>query len=102
MNLHVVDRESLVLFLRELSEISARDESAIGNSTVPSYIEAASGWIADMDGYYHHCGVDTPEHPTWEMIALIFNAALNYDHLSVGRDRPAGQRPVGTSSEDDQ
>jgi hypothetical protein len=41
-------------------------------------------------------------HQTQGSFFLIFNAALNYDHLSVGRDRPAGQRPVGTSSEDDQ
>jgi hypothetical protein len=41
-------------------------------------------------------------HQTQGSFFLIFNAALNYDHLNVGRDRPAGQRPVGTSSEDDQ
>ncbi len=30
-------------------------------------------------------------HQTQGSFFLIFNAALNYDHLGVGRDRPAGQ-----------
>jgi hypothetical protein len=35
-------------------------------------------------------------HQTQGSFFLIFNAALNYDHLSVGRDRPAGQGNEGT------
>jgi hypothetical protein len=41
-------------------------------------------------------------HQTQGSFFLIFNAALNYDNLGVGRDRPTGQRPTGTRSEDDQ
>lgn len=41
-------------------------------------------------------------HQTQGSFFLIFNAALNYDNLNAGRDRPAGQRPGGTRGEDDQ
>ena len=41
-------------------------------------------------------------HQTQGSFFLIFNAALNYDNLNAGRDRPAGQRPAGTRTEDDQ
>ena len=41
-------------------------------------------------------------HQTQGSFFLIFNAALNYDNLGVGRDRPAGQRTGGTRTEDDQ
>ncbi len=39
-------------------------------------------------------------HQTQGSFFLIFNAALNYDSLGVGRDRPAAPRPEATASED--
>src|SRR5205807_987099 len=39
-------------------------------------------------------------HQTQGSFFLIFNAALNFDHLDAGRDRPAGQRNEGTRGED--
>ena len=39
-------------------------------------------------------------HQTQGSFFLIFNAALNYDNLGVGRDRPAAPRPEATVSED--
>jgi uncharacterized membrane protein YgcG len=39
-------------------------------------------------------------HQTQGSFFLIFNAALNYDNLGVGRDRPASSRPEATASED--
>jgi len=39
-------------------------------------------------------------HQTQGSFFLIFNAALNYDHLSVGRVRPADQRNSGTRTDD--
>ena len=39
-------------------------------------------------------------HQTQGSFFLIFNAALNYDNLGVGRDRPAASRPEVTVSED--
>jgi len=39
-------------------------------------------------------------HQTQGSFFLIFNAALNYDNLGVGRDRPAAARPEATASED--
>ena len=39
-------------------------------------------------------------HQTQGSFFLIFNAALNYDHLGAGRDRPADQRNSGTRTED--
>jgi hypothetical protein len=40
-------------------------------------------------------------HQTQGSFFLIFNAALNYDHLNVGRDRPAGPANDRTRSGDD-
>lgn len=40
-------------------------------------------------------------HQTQGSFFLIFNTALNYDHLSAGRDRSADQRNSGTRTEDD-
>jgi hypothetical protein len=39
-------------------------------------------------------------HQTQGSFFLIFNAALNYDHLNAGRDRPADQRSGGARTED--
>ena len=39
-------------------------------------------------------------HQTQGSFFLIFNAALNYDHLGAGRDRPAGQANEATRSGD--
>jgi hypothetical protein len=41
-------------------------------------------------------------HQTQGSFFLVFNAALNYDNLNAGRDRPAGPRPGGTRADDDQ
>jgi len=41
-------------------------------------------------------------HQTQGSFFLIFNAALNYDNLSVGRDRPATQRTEAGTSDDGQ
>src|SRR5207244_8793053 len=39
-------------------------------------------------------------HQTHGSFSLLFNAALNYDHLNVGRDRPTDQRRQGPRAED--
>jgi len=40
-------------------------------------------------------------HQTQGSFFLVFNAALNFDHLNAGRDRTAGQGNQGTRSDDD-
>jgi hypothetical protein len=40
-------------------------------------------------------------HQTQGSFFLVFNAALNFDHLNAGRDRAAGQGNQGTRSNDD-
>jgi hypothetical protein len=39
-------------------------------------------------------------HQTQGSFFLIFNAALNYDNLGVGRDRATTPRPEATASDD--
>jgi hypothetical protein len=39
-------------------------------------------------------------HQTQGSFFLIFNAALNYDHLGVGRERPGAQPAAATTSDD--
>jgi hypothetical protein len=40
-------------------------------------------------------------HQTQGSFFLVFNAALNFDHLNAGRDRPAGQGNQGPRTDDD-
>ncbi len=39
-------------------------------------------------------------HQTQGSFFLLFNAALNYDHLNVGRERQANERGQGTRAAD--
>jgi hypothetical protein len=49
------------------------------NDDLPSFLEALSAWVADMDGYYINRGESVPEVPTWGMLGQIFLAARKYE-----------------------
>lgn len=78
--LDISSRQELVTYLVELSrQVHSGEFSEIENESLPSYIEAASAWIDDMDGFFKFHGKEPPENPTWGVIGAIFQAALVYE-----------------------
>jgi hypothetical protein len=49
------------------------------NSNLPSFLEAMSGWINDMDGYYKNHNKPFPEPPSWKTFADIVYASKVYE-----------------------
>jgi hypothetical protein len=74
---NIKNKNDLAVFVRELSEedISASWE----NKEIKSYLEAMSGWIEDMDGYYENKGEKQPTTPSWKTVAEILRAATVYE-----------------------
>lgn len=75
----VASREDLVRFLADLADSVKRGERKVKNETVAELIEAASGWVQDMHGYFENHGLETPSTPSWSLITMIFSAALVYE-----------------------
>ncbi|MGE0820196.1 MAG: hypothetical protein AB7O74_16180 [Candidatus Nanopelagicales bacterium] len=48
------------------------------NATVPQYLEAMAGWLADSDGYYEQAGGDAPS-DGWVVMADALRAAAVYE-----------------------
>lgn len=72
-------REDLEAFLTELAESARTHPESIENIDLPTYLEAASGWVADMDGWFRNQGLPTPDQPSWTIIAQILSAATLYE-----------------------
>jgi hypothetical protein len=75
----VHSRESFVAFLRELSERIPTDSTIAANGTLETFFAAASGWAADMDGFFRNKGQDVPTEPSWQLFAQIIAAGLIYE-----------------------
>jgi len=71
----VSNRDDLVRFLGEMST----QVESFQNQPLGVFLEAASGWLADMDGYFHNRGEPVPESPDWSLLAAVFAAAAVYD-----------------------
>jgi hypothetical protein len=72
-------RGDLAAFLADLSERVRRHPTAAANGGAAAYIEAASGWLADLDGFDSNRGERVPDQPSWDLVAAIFEAALIYE-----------------------
>lgn len=71
----VGSRDDLVLFLREMSvQVGSFD-----NQRLDAFLEAAAGWLADMDGYFENRGETVPTDASWSLIAMALSAATVYD-----------------------
>jgi len=75
----VRSREDLVRFLTELSGEVRAGRVTVANATTADLLESASGWVEDMDGYFLHRGEEVPSAPSWQLIAMIFDASLVYE-----------------------
>ena len=72
-------REDLVRFIDEMRSTYKKNKGAWSNKDLPSYLEAMSAWIGDMDGYYENINETLPDKPTWKMFAQILAAATIYE-----------------------
>lgn len=72
-------RADLSEYLDALASAVRQGKVSVENMTTEDFLDAASAWIADMDGYFAQRGEATPEEPTWSLIAAIFQAALIYE-----------------------
>jgi hypothetical protein len=72
-------REDLAQYVRELSIRANNPDENWENMDLYSFLEAMSGWIQEMDGYYKKIGKAMPKQPTWKTIAEILTAATVYE-----------------------
>jgi len=76
----VQSREALAEFIRMLSELYKTERSQFVNRELGSYLEAMSGWVEDMDGYYKNNNVAFDgESASWRIFADILLAASMYE-----------------------
>lgn len=74
----VQNRGELIEFINILIKELRESPEEWENKDLPSFLEAMSAWVTDMDGYYSNQGRLTPE-PNWEMFAQILAAASVYE-----------------------
>jgi len=71
--------ESLAKFVAALqADLLARPDEW-ENADLARYLEAMSGWIADMDGYYRNSGEPFDGSPSWSIFADMLLAAKIYE-----------------------
>jgi hypothetical protein len=73
-------REDLGEFVQSLADNLRDHPEEWENPDLVRYLEAMSGWIADMHGHFRNIrGKDVPEQPTWEMFGMMLLAAKYYE-----------------------
>lgn len=75
----VATREDLVVLPGELASNLRRSPEAFPNAELAAYLDGASGWVNDMEGYFLNRGEAVPIEPSWALVASIFVAAANYE-----------------------
>ncbi len=72
-------RETFLAFLDELIRELQSNPGHWSNNQLDTYLEALSGWIADMDGYYQNRNEAVPEQMNWRTLREALLAARNYE-----------------------
>ena len=72
-------RHDLARFVDALRRDLDANEEAWENPTLDRYLEALSGWIADMEGWFANRGVPEPEQPDWNLVGHMLYAAKVYE-----------------------
>ena len=49
------------------------------NTDLRSFLEALSGWIEDMEGYYKNNGMEVPQNINWRFMGEALLAAKTYE-----------------------
>lgn len=79
----VKTRSDLVRFLTEMS----RSVNSFENQDLSVFLEAASAWLADTDGYFLNRGEEVPSSSDWSLLASVLAAARRTPQYD-----PASQR----------
>ncbi len=86
MSSQLIDRLENVKTRKDLSEfVSAllkdleNNNTEWENASLDDFLEAMSGWIEDMDGYYKNQGKPFSEDQPWKIFAEILYASKVYE-----------------------
>ncbi len=72
-------RDDFAMFMHHLVQDLRANPERWENTTLEAYLSAIAAWVEDMDGYYHNCGEQVPQHPTWKHVGEILLAARVYE-----------------------
>jgi hypothetical protein len=72
-------REDLAEFVRQLVADLQSNPADWENRTLDDFLEAMSGWIDGMSGYFKNNNLPEPEHPSWSLVATMLGAARTYE-----------------------
>jgi hypothetical protein len=72
-------RQDFSQFVRLLRDDLVRNPDHWDNDTLLSFLDAMSGWAADMEGAFLNQGRSVPEEPTWRLFAQMLRAAQIYE-----------------------
>lgn len=72
-------RADFVQFARQLAQSVPSLDPETSNRDLGDYLEALSGWVNDMEGYFLNQRQPMPEQATWSLFAQILEAAVIYE-----------------------
>jgi hypothetical protein len=72
-------QEAFIAFLHALHVDHETNGQNWENTTLSSFLEAATAWSTDMSGYYRNMGQDPSSVPPWRIMADILMAARIYE-----------------------
>lgn len=75
----VSSRDDFVKFVDALRHDLAAHRAEWQNATLDKFLEALSGWVQDMDGYYLNNNLPVPTSPNWKNLAEMMLAAKYYE-----------------------
>ncbi|MCU7840521.1 MAG: hypothetical protein KZQ94_14215 [Candidatus Thiodiazotropha sp. (ex Troendleina suluensis)] len=77
---NISSQEELAIFVEKLANVSSNPNENWVNKDLPSFLEALSAWIEDMDGYYKNNNLPYDENNiSWKNIADMLYAATMYE-----------------------
>ena len=65
----------LAAFLTEAADSFVEDPGDWENDTLESFLRAWAAWMHDISGYFLNLGQQTPETPSWSLVAGMVLAA---------------------------
>jgi hypothetical protein len=75
----IQSRQDFITFLHALGAQLRRQPEAWENRDLPTYLEALTAWVEDMEGYYKNHGEAVPAQPSWKTLGQILLAAKVYE-----------------------
>lgn len=75
----ITNKAELAEFISKLKTHATEHPTDWINISLVDFLDALSGWVDDMDGYYLNNQLPVPEQPTWMTIAEMLLAAKSYE-----------------------